>query len=60
MMYIEVDGYTFHSRIPQQERDVIKDKVLALNGIELLRLSTRGYKEEDRIRKKLQEITVTQ
>jgi hypothetical protein len=46
--------------MPQQERDAIKNKVLALNGIELLRLSTRGYLEENKIREKLQEITSTQ
>jgi hypothetical protein len=57
VLAIEVDGYTYHSQIPQQERDAIKNKVLALNGIELLRLSTRGYREEDRIREKLRAVT---
>jgi hypothetical protein len=58
VLAIEVDGYTYHSKIPQQERDVIKNKVLALNGIELLRLSTRGYQEKDRIREKLNEVAL--
>jgi hypothetical protein len=57
VLAIEVDGYTYHSQIPQQERDAIKNKVLALNGIELLRISTRGYQEEEKIRSKLQNIT---
>ncbi|WP_307756622.1 AAA domain-containing protein [uncultured Alistipes sp.] len=57
VLAIEVDGYNYHSQIKQQERDTIKDKVLALNGIELLRLSTRGYDEADKIRGKLQDIT---
>jgi superfamily I DNA and/or RNA helicase/very-short-patch-repair endonuclease len=57
VLAIEVDGYTYHSQVPQQERDSIKDKVLALNGIELLRLSTRGYRETEMIRERLQTIT---
>lgn len=58
VLAIEVDGYTFHSTAKQQERDAIKDKVLALNGVELLRLSTRGYGEEEKIREKLRTITL--
>lgn len=57
VLAIEVDGYMYHSRLEQEERDAIKDKVLALNGIELLRMSTRGIMEEDTIRRKLQELT---
>lgn len=57
ILAIEVDGYMYHSTLKQQERDAIKDKVLALNGIELLRMSTRGIMEEDTIRRKLQELT---
>lgn len=60
VLAIEVDGYNYHSQAKQQERDAIKNKVLALNGIELLRLSTRGYQEEDKIRDKLQAITTPQ
>jgi hypothetical protein len=56
VLAIEVDGYTYHSQTRQQERDAIKNKVLALNGIELLRLNSRGYLEEDKIREKLQSI----
>ena len=57
VLAIEVDGYNFHSQETQQERDAIKDKVLALNGIELLRLSTRDSQEKEKIRNKLQAIT---
>lgn len=56
ILAIEVDGYTYHSQEKQKERDSIKDKALKLNGIELLRLSTRGYQESNRIRKKLKEV----
>lgn len=57
VMAIEVDGYTYHSNPIQKERDAIKDKVLAQNGIELLRLSTRGESEKDKIKQKLKELT---
>lgn len=57
VLVVEVDGYNYHSQVKQQERDAIKNKVLALNGIELLRLSTRGYNEADKIREKLKTIT---
>ncbi len=58
VLAIEVDGYTYHTQVQQQERDAIKNKVLTLNGIELLRLSTRGYLEPDKIKEKLQKITL--
>ena len=57
VLAIEVDGYMYHSHLEQEERDKIKDKVLDLNGIELLRMSTRGIMEKDAIRRKLQELT---
>lgn len=57
VLAIEVDGYMYHSSLKQKERDAIKDKVLTLNGIELLRMSTRGIMEEDAIREKLRELT---
>ncbi len=57
VLAIEVDGYTYHSQVQQQERDAIKNKVLGLNHIELLRLSTKGYQEEEKIRDKLRSIT---
>ena len=57
VLAIEVDGYMYHSRLEQEERDKIKNKVLALNGIELLRISTRGEMEADKIKEKLQKIT---
>lgn len=60
VLAIEVDGYNYHSNAEQQERDAIKDKVLALNKIELLRLSTRGHSEDQRIRQKLEAIVPEQ
>jgi len=56
VLVIEVDGYAFHRKGTRQaERDALKNAVLAKCGIPLLRLSTIGSDERNRIRKKLDE-----
>ncbi len=56
VLVIEVDGYAFHRKGTRQaERDALKNAVLAKCGIPLLRLSTVGSDERNRIRKKLDE-----
>lgn len=51
---IEVDGTQFHKReSKQKQRDNIKDSVLESIGIPLLRLSTDGSDEKERITKAL-------
>lgn len=55
ILVIEVDGVSFHEQnIKQSERDEIKDKVLNLNGIPLLRLKTNESNEESRIKAALE------
>ena len=50
LLAIETDGYSFHNeRTDQFQRDRMKDKILALYGLPLLRLSTVGHSEEKRI-----------
>ncbi|MBD5277532.1 MAG: DUF2726 domain-containing protein, partial [Bacteroides sp.] len=50
LLAIETDGYSFHNEKTEQfQRDRIKDKILALYGLPLLRLSTVGHGEEQRI-----------
>jgi superfamily I DNA and/or RNA helicase len=50
VLVIEVDGVSFHEQnIKQSERDEIKNKVLNLNEIPLLRLKTNESNEESRI-----------
>lgn len=50
LLAIETDGYSFHNeKTEQYQRDRMKDKILALYGLPLLRLSTVGYGEEDKI-----------
>ena len=50
LLAIETDGYSFHNEKTEQfQRDRIKDKILALYGLPLLRLSTVGHSEEQKI-----------
>jgi hypothetical protein len=57
VLVIEVDGYAFHREGSRQtERDVLKNSVLAKCGLPILRLSTVGSNEQNRIRKKLEEV----
>lgn len=59
VLVIEVDGYAFHREGTRQaERDVLKDSVLAKCGLPMLRLSTVGSDERQRIRRKLDEAVV--
>ena len=56
---IEVDGYVYHEGNPdprQQERDRLKNQIFEAYGLPLLRLGTIGSGEEQKIRKKLNEI----
>ena len=49
VLAIEVDGVSFHDNELQQERDIKKNHILETIGLPLLRLSTDGYDEEERI-----------
>lgn len=55
VLAIEVDG-RFHLKKEQMKRDKIKDGILNKYDIPLLRLSTHGDREEDKIIKKLEKI----
>ena len=51
---IEVDGTQFHRHGSNQgQRDAIKDAILATIGLPLLRLSTNGSQEKEKIAKAL-------
>ena len=51
---IEVDGTQYHKASSDQgQRDLIKDAILAAIGLPLLRLSTTGSQEKDRITRAL-------
>lgn len=50
LLAIETDGYSFHNEATEQfERDRMKDRILDLYGLPLLRLSTIGHSEEQKI-----------
>jgi very-short-patch-repair endonuclease len=54
VLVIEVDGFAFHREGTRQaERDTLKDSVLEKCGLPILRLSTVGSDERNRIRNKL-------
>lgn len=53
---IEVDGFHYHKLGTRQyERDRMKDRILNLYGIPLLRFATNGSKEIDKIMQALDE-----
>ncbi|WP_420916724.1 DUF2726 domain-containing protein [Persicobacter diffluens] len=57
MLAIEVDGHSFHQEGTRQaERDSMKNKILEKYGIPLLRCSTTGSNEKQRITNKLIEL----
>ncbi|MCM1141350.1 MAG: DUF2726 domain-containing protein, partial [Muribaculum sp.] len=54
LLAIETDGYSFHNETTEQfQRDRMKDHILEIFGLPLLRLSTTGHSEEDQIVDKL-------
>lgn len=57
VLTIEVDGFKYHEDNPEQlRRDALKDQIFATYGIPLLRLPTTGSGEEEKIRRKLDEV----
>ncbi len=53
---IEVDGYYFHREGTKQQRDQIKDKILDKYDVPLIRLSTIGSGEKERLEEKIKQI----
>ncbi len=54
VLAIEVDGYEYHKEgSRQKQRDEMKDAILALYGIKLIRCRTDGSGEKERIEKEL-------
>jgi len=50
LLAIETDGFSFHNEKTEQfQRDRLKDHILEIYGLPLLRLSTIGHSEERRI-----------
>ncbi len=54
VLAIEVDGFAFHENNPAQlERDTLKNEILQIHQMPLLRLPTTGSGEDQRIRQAL-------
>lgn len=50
VLAIETDGYSFHNdETIQHQRDLMKDRILSNYGLPLLRLSTKGSSEREKI-----------
>lgn len=54
LLAVETDGYSYHNETTDQfQRDKMKDHILEILGLPLLRLSTTGHSEERQIVEKL-------
>lgn len=50
VLAIETDGYSYHNdETEQPQRDMMKDHILSNYGLPLLRLSTKGSGEREKI-----------
>lgn len=50
VLAIETDGYSYHNeKTIQHHRDIMKDHILSKYGLHLLRLSTKGSGEREKI-----------
>lgn len=57
VLAVEVDGYSYHAENKrQQERDGLKDVILHKYSIPLIRFSTVGSREAERLEERLREI----
>ena len=53
VLVIEVDGFAYHNSGKQKERDLLKDGILQKYDIPILRLSTIGSGEREKIYSKI-------
>ena len=59
VLAIETDGYSYHNEKSEQyQRDLMKNHILSTYGLPLLRLSTKGSNEKEKVLDKLNEIVV--
>ena len=50
VLAIETDGYSYHNdKTVQHQRDLMKDHILSCYGLPLLRLSTKGSGEKEKV-----------
>lgn len=57
ILAIETDGYTFHNNYTKQhKRDIMKNHILSCYGLLLIRLSTKGSGEREKIINELNQL----
>ena len=57
ILAIETDGYTYHNeQTMQHQRDLMKDHILSCYGLPMLRLSTKGSGEREKVVSKLMQL----
>ena len=56
ILVVEVDGFAYHRHEKQQERDRVKNAILEKYGIPILRLSTVGSREKQKLTSALEKI----
>jgi superfamily I DNA and/or RNA helicase len=59
ILVVEVDGFAYHHHEKQRERDLVKNTILEKYGIPILRLSTVGSREKQKLVSALEKINVT-
>ena len=58
ILAIETDGYTYHNdQTVQHQRDLMKDHIMSNYGLPLLRLSTKGSSEKEKVLSMLRQLT---
>ena len=58
VLAIETDGYSYHNdQTLQHQRDMMKDHILSCYGLPVLRLSTKGSGEKDKVVSMLMQLT---
>ena len=57
LLGIEIDGYAYHHKgTVQSSRDALKDHIFKSYHLQLLRLSTKGANEEEKVKEQLDTI----
>lgn len=58
ILVVEVDGFAYHNNEKQKERDQTKDSILKKYNIPILRLSTIGSSEKEKLMQELKKINI--
>ena len=59
ILVVEVDGFAYHNNEKQRERDQVKNPILEKYNVPILRLSTVGSGEKQKLESALESMNVT-